>query len=89
MKQQSVRAMSYNIQYGNEGLDSVIAVINEQKPDIVGLQESMFTGRSAANSVNQIELLAKGTGMHFRYAPIYRSRMQIRLSRHVSSALVC
>ena len=38
-REQRLTVMSYNIQYGNEGIDSVIAVINAERPDIVGLQE--------------------------------------------------
>ena len=69
---QPLRVMSYNIQYGNEGLDSVIAVINAEKPDIVGLQELDVHWNARSRFVNQAELLAKGTGMNFRFARIYQ-----------------
>lgn len=69
---QPLRVMTYNIQYGNEGLDSVIAVINAEKPDIVGLQELDVHWSERSRFVNQIELLAKGTGMQYRFAPIYQ-----------------
>lgn len=64
--------MTYNIQYGHEGLDSVIAVIRAEKPDIVGLQELDVHWDQRSNFVNQAELLAKGTGMDFRFARIYQ-----------------
>lgn len=64
--------MSYNIQYGNEGLDSVIAVINEVRPDIVGLQELDVHWAERSRFVNQAELVAKGTGMQYRFARIYQ-----------------
>lgn len=69
---QPLRVMSYNIQYGNEGLDSVIAVINDEKPDIIGLQEVDVHWQTRSAFVNQAELLAKGTGMEFRFARIYQ-----------------
>lgn len=69
---QSIRVMSYNIQYGNEGIDSVIAVINAEKPDIVGLQEIDVHWDARSKFVNQAELLAKGTGMQYRFARIYQ-----------------
>lgn len=64
--------MSYNVQYGNEGLDSVIAVINDEKPDIVGLQELDVHWDARSRFVNQAELIAKGTGMAYRFARIYQ-----------------
>lgn len=64
--------MTYNIQYGNEGLDSVIAVINAEKPDVVGLQELDVHWAERSRFVNQTELLAKGTGMEYRFARIYQ-----------------
>jgi endonuclease/exonuclease/phosphatase family metal-dependent hydrolase len=72
VKTQPLRAMTYNIQYGHEGLDSVIDVIREQKPDIVGLQEIDVHWDPRSNFVNQAELLAKGTGMNYRFARIYQ-----------------
>jgi endonuclease/exonuclease/phosphatase family metal-dependent hydrolase len=69
---QPLRVMSYNIQYGNEGIDSVIAVINSEKPDIVGLQELDVHWDARSRFLNQAELLAKGTGMQYRFARIYQ-----------------
>jgi endonuclease/exonuclease/phosphatase family metal-dependent hydrolase len=70
--EQPLRVMSYNVQYGNEGLDSVIAVINDEKPDIVGLQELDVHWDARSKFVNQAELIAKGTGMEYRFARIYQ-----------------
>jgi endonuclease/exonuclease/phosphatase family metal-dependent hydrolase len=72
VREQPLRVMSYNIQYGNEGLDSVIAVINAERPDIVGLQELDVHWAERSKFVNQAELLAKGTGMQYRFARIYQ-----------------
>ena len=71
-RENSLRAMTYNIQYGNEGLDSVIAVIRAEKPDIVGLQEVDVHWSARSNFVDQAVLLAKGTGMDYRFARIYQ-----------------
>jgi endonuclease/exonuclease/phosphatase family metal-dependent hydrolase len=70
--EQRLRVMSYNIQYGNQGLDSVIAVINAEQPDIVGLQELDVHWDQRSRFVNQAELIAKGTGMQYRFARIYQ-----------------
>jgi endonuclease/exonuclease/phosphatase family metal-dependent hydrolase len=71
-KEHHLKVMSYNIQYGNEGLDSVIAVINAEKPDIVGLQELDVHWDPRSRFVDQAALIAKGTGMEYRFARIYQ-----------------
>ena len=71
-REQQLKVMSYNIQYGNEGLDSVIAVINAEKPDIVGLQELDVNWDPRSKFVDQAALIAKGTGMEYRFARIYQ-----------------
>ena len=71
-RDQPLRAMSYNIQYGHEGLDSVIDVIKSQKPDIVGLQEVDVHWQERSAFVDQAALIAKGTGMNYRFARIYQ-----------------
>ena len=63
--------MSYNIEYGHEGLDKVIRVIRDQHPDIVGLQEVDVHWSARSNFEDQAALLAKGTGMNYRFAHIY------------------
>src|SRR5919112_1822972 len=71
-KGETLRVMSYNIQYGHEGLDSVADVIRAEKPDIVGLQEVDVHWNERSNFVDQAELLAKSTGMNYRFARIYQ-----------------
>ena len=71
-RSQSLRAMTYNIQYGHEGLDSVADVIRAQKPDIVGLQEVDVHWNERSSFVDQAQLLAKSTGMNYRFARIYQ-----------------
>jgi len=68
---QSLRVMSYNIEYGHEGLDSVAAVIREQHPDIVGLQEVDVHWSERSNFADQAALIAKATRMNYRFAHIY------------------
>ena len=71
-RDQTLRVMTYNIQYGHEGLDSVIDVIKSEKPDIVGLQEVDVHWSERSNFVDQAELVAKGTAMNYRFARIYQ-----------------
>lgn len=66
-----IRVMSYNIEYGHEGLDSVAAVIRDQRADIVGLQEVDVHWSARSNFVDQAALLAHRTGMSYRFAHIY------------------
>jgi endonuclease/exonuclease/phosphatase family metal-dependent hydrolase len=70
-KDRSLRVMSYNIEYGHEGLDSVVAVIRDVHPDIVGLQEVDVHWSERSNFADQAALLARGTGMQYRFARIY------------------
>ena len=64
--------MSYNIEYGHEGLDSVAAVIRGEHPDIVGLQEVDVHWSARSNFVDQAAMLSKATGMNYRFARIYQ-----------------
>lgn len=67
----NIRVMSYNVHHCNPpekpgiiDIDGIAAVINEQKPDLVALQEiDVNTGRSGAS--NQAEELGKKTGMKY------------------------
>ena len=70
--EQSLRVMSYNIEYGHEGLDSVIAVIRSEHLDVVGFQEVDVHWSARSNFVDQAALLAKGTSMEYRFARIYQ-----------------
>ena len=69
---QPLRVMSYNIQYGHEGLDSVADVIRSENPGIVGLQEVDVHWQQRSNFVDQAATLAKNTGMQYRFARIYQ-----------------
>jgi endonuclease/exonuclease/phosphatase family metal-dependent hydrolase len=71
-REQSLRAMTYNIQYGNEGIDRVAEVIRAEKPDIVGLQEVDVHWAERSAYIDQAERLAKQTGMEVRFARIYQ-----------------
>ena len=72
--QSVVKILSYNIFHGEDpyrkqpNLDSVAALINELKPDLVAFQEmDSMTGRSAkiyGERINYIQLLAQKTNMH-------------------------
>lgn len=68
----TLRVMTYNIQYGHEGLDSVANVIRTETPDIVGLQEVDVHWNERSSFVDQAALLAKATGMNYRFARIYQ-----------------
>ena len=71
-REQPLRAMTYNIQYGNEGIDSVADVIRAEKPDIVGLQEVDVHWADRSAYIDQAERLSKQTGMAVRFARIYQ-----------------
>ncbi len=64
--------MTYNIQYGHEGLDSVAAVIRAENPGIVGLQEVDVHWQERSAFVDQAATLARNTGMQYRFARIYQ-----------------
>ena len=69
--ERSLRVMSYNIEYGHEGLAKVIEVIRDLQPDIVGLQEVDVHWSERSHFSDQAALVAKGTGMSYRFAHIY------------------
>ena len=70
---QKLRVLTYNIHHANPpskenfiDLDAIAKVINDQKPDLVALQEvDVLTERSG--KVNQMEELANKTGLNFYY----------------------
>ena len=69
----TVRVMSYNVHVGT-GMDKkldlprVAEVIRRERPDLVGLQE-VDRGVERTGRVDQIEELARLTGMHYAFAP--------------------
>ena len=71
--EQSVRIMSYNIQYGGGGsnLDSIIGVIRTADADVVGLQEVDVRWAERSGYIDQATTIARALGMELRYAPIY------------------
>lgn len=70
---ETLKVMSYNIHHANPpskvgliDLDAIAAVINKEKPDLVGLQEvDRFTKRSG--NVDEAKLLAEKTGLNFYF----------------------
>jgi len=67
-----IRVMSYNIQFGGVGLDSIAATIRAFAPDIVALQEVDVHWASRSNFVDQASALGEKLRMHVRFARIYR-----------------
>lgn len=71
----TIKVLTYNIHHANPpsrkdliDLDAIAAVINQQRPDFVALQEvDVHTGRSGRD-VHQAEALASRTGMHAYFA---------------------
>lgn len=62
----SLRVMTFNIQSGRHGLESVAALVNASSPDVVALQEvDRFTRR--AGGVDQVEVLSRLTGLRFSH----------------------
>jgi endonuclease/exonuclease/phosphatase family metal-dependent hydrolase len=67
--------MTYNIHHANPpsvkdkiDIDAIAKVINQQKPDLVALQEvDVYTQRSG-KEINEAEALANKTGMQFYFA---------------------
>lgn len=70
---ETLKIMSYNIHHANPpskagliDLDAIAAVINKEKPDLVGLQEvDRFTKRSG--NIDEAKLLAEKTGLHYQF----------------------
>lgn len=69
-----LRVMTFNIQSGQRGLDTVAEVIRSAAPDIVALQE-VDVGSTRAQGLNQVEELAARTGLryqtHFRTTDLH------------------
>jgi len=71
----TIKVLTYNIHHANPpskkdviDLDAIAAVINQQHPDLVALQEvDVHTGRSGRD-VHEAEVLAAKTGMHAQFA---------------------
>ena len=62
----SLEVMTYNIKVGDYGLDKVINVIKQHKPDIIAIQEvDIDTARSG--KVNQLEILKAQLNMPYGF----------------------
>lgn len=73
---ETVRVMSFNIRAGSGSdgkfdLDRTAAAINAEHPDVVGLQEVDRHWDKRSDFQDEPRELAKRTGMHAYFAPIY------------------
>lgn len=67
-----LRVMTFNIEYGTAGLDTIAATIRASGADVVGLQEVDVHWNARSRFEDQATALAERTGMTVRFAPIYR-----------------
>lgn len=67
----SFRVMSYNIAAGNGDIDRIAAVIREQNPDIVALQEVDVHWGARSNYIDQAAYLGEKLDMHLFFGEIY------------------
>jgi endonuclease/exonuclease/phosphatase family metal-dependent hydrolase len=63
--------MTWNIQAGGKGLDSLAAVIRQQNPDVIGLQEVDVHWSERSAFADEATELARRLGMRALFAPIY------------------
>ncbi|RKH60015.1 endonuclease/exonuclease/phosphatase family protein [Corallococcus aberystwythensis] len=61
----ALRVMTFNIQSGLKGLEQVAAVIRQEGPDVVALQE-VDVGSTRAHGEDQVERLSALTGLKYR-----------------------
>ncbi|NBD12586.1 endonuclease/exonuclease/phosphatase family protein [Corallococcus silvisoli] len=61
----ALRVMTFNIQSGLRGLEQVAAVIRQEEPDLVALQE-VDVGSTRAGGQDQVERLSALTGLKYR-----------------------
>ena len=66
-----LRVMSWNIQAGGRGIDSIAAVIRAHDPDVIGLQEVDVHWSDRSGFADQAKELASRLGMQVLFAPIY------------------
>lgn len=66
-----LRVMSWNIQAGGRGIDSIAALIRAQDPDVIGLQEVDVHWSDRSKFADQASELASRLGMAVMFAPIY------------------
>lgn len=63
--------MTWNVQAGGKGLDSLAAVIRAENPDILGLQEVDVHWSDRSGFADQARELAARLDMRVMFAPIY------------------
>jgi endonuclease/exonuclease/phosphatase family metal-dependent hydrolase len=68
----TLRAMTYNIQYGGGSIETTSAAIRAADPDLVALQEVDVRWGARSAFVDQASVLAERLGMQVRFAPIYQ-----------------
>ena len=66
-----LRVMTFNIEYGSAGLDTIAGTIRAAGAEIVGLQEVDVHWSPRSAFVDQASALAQRLGMQVRFAPIY------------------
>ncbi len=68
---ESLLVMSYNIGFGQNGIENVVQVIRNSKADVIALQEVDSKWSERSSFLDQAEYLSEELGMHLFYAPIY------------------
>jgi endonuclease/exonuclease/phosphatase family metal-dependent hydrolase len=71
-ERRAFRVMTWNIAAGHGDLSKTAEVIRETNPDIVALQEVDAHWETRSHFADQPAELAKATGMHVRFGPIYQ-----------------
>jgi len=67
-----LKVMSFNIGFGQRGMDAVAQAIKNEDPDIIGLQEVDVFWSDRSAFMDQAQFLADRLNMFLFYAPIYR-----------------
>lgn len=67
-----IKVMCYNIGFGQRGMPEVIKAIQDETPDIIGLQEVDVFWSDRSQFMDQARYLADSLNLYLFYAPIYR-----------------
>jgi endonuclease/exonuclease/phosphatase family metal-dependent hydrolase len=67
-----LKVMCYNIGFGQRGMPELVKTIQDEAPDILGLQEVDVFWSDRSQFMDQARYLADSLKMHLFYAPIYR-----------------
>lgn len=73
--------ISFNIGYGQNGIENVSQLIRNLNPDIVALQEVDSEWSERSNFLDQAAYLSDELEMHLFYAPIYEIPDTIQIGR--------